>query len=78
METKKSESDFYTRCWTQVKGMLSLRTQANHDVSGGEKKKGKNPLHSLLFVLPFAMHSLILAGMSPVEESSGPEEQNSR
>lgn len=40
-----------------------------------EKKK---PLHSLLFVLPFAMHSLILAGMSPVVESSGPEEQNSR
>lgn len=38
----------------------------------------KKLLHSLLFVLPFTMPALILAGMSPVLESYGPEEQNSR
>lgn len=43
-----------------------------------KEKQSEQPLHSLLFVLPFAMNALILAGMSPVVGSYGPEEQGSR
>lgn len=43
-----------------------------------KEKQSEQPLHSLLFVLPFAMNALILAGMSPVVGSYGPEEQSSR
>lgn len=52
-------------------------SQTQHCVAPG-KKKEKKPLPSLLFVLPFASYALIPAGMSPVVESSGSEEQNSR
>lgn len=58
-------------------------SQAKHyDILGGWGRTystpNPTPYKSLLFVLPFAMHGLILAGMSPVVESLGPEEQNSR
>lgn len=80
--TKSPESEFLTRCsksikkCKNVKGILTLKQPGQTLCCFWGKKKKK--LHSLLFVLPFAMHALILAGMSPVVDSSGPEEQNSR
>lgn len=61
---------------SKARSPKSSHTQ--HCVTPGKKKKEKKPLPSLLFVLPFASYALIPAGMSPVVESSGSEEQNSR